>query len=72
MGQMVTATHETGSDAASVAAIPGLDPLQRRTIDTAVRTGAELMRLRVLKILSAELDNAAALRVAELVMQVEV
>lgn len=71
---MTTAIHETGTDAASiVAAMPaGLDPLSRSNIDTSVRVGAELMRRRVLQILSAELDNAAALRIAELVMKVEV
>lgn len=52
--------------------VPGLSPEIRSAIDSAVRTGAELMRLRVLKILSAELDSVTALRIAEMVMRVEV
>lgn len=69
---MATATQSPAIDAASIAAVPGLNPEMHAAIESAVRTGAELMRLRVLRIVSAQLDSVTALRIAELVMQVKV
>lgn len=69
---MATATQTPATTAASVVAFPGLNPDTRAAIESAVRTGAELMRWRVLRIVSRELDHVTALRIAELVMQVKV
>jgi len=53
-------------------ATPGLDPVARITMDTAIRCGGELMRRQVLTILKQQLDAPTALRITQLVMQVEV
>lgn len=69
---MATATHDTGSEAASIAAVPGLDPEMRAAMNSAISAGGELMRCHVLRILTAQLDRVTASRIAELVMLVKV
>lgn len=46
--------------------------MQAANIDKAVRVGAELMRGQVLSILRRELSAEESLRIAELVMQIQV
>lgn len=70
------AAGDAGSIAAPApSALPAgtvLDPAMRAALDSSIKVGAEAMRCQVLRILSAELDSATALRIAERVMRVEV